>query len=153
MRAALLYLSIVWSILATVPAGAAGGSDPPPAETAWTAAADTASSSPHEPLPYTEEARIARLREVAAQHQLTSVEARHAANTQLLVGALMMVGSMLTPVITELRDESFPAFGSILVGSLGLFLVIEGTVDEQTAQRLQVQESVMESSSPPDSLR
>lgn len=94
------------------------------------------------PLPYTEEARVQRLREVAATYQLTAVEARHAADTQLLIGALVMVGSMLTPLIAEVRDEDFPALGSILVGSIGLFMVIEGTIDERDAKRLQLQEDL-----------
>ena len=95
-----------------------------------------------EPLPNTAEARIARLHEVAVAHQLSFSEARHEADTQLLTGAVLLIGSMLTPLIAELRDENFPTLGSVLLGSIGLAIVIEGTVDEQEAHRAQLREMI-----------
>jgi hypothetical protein len=49
---------------------------------------------------------------------------------------------MLTPLIAELRDENFPALGSVLLGSIGLATVIEGTLDEQIANRKHLEEQI-----------
>ncbi len=95
-----------------------------------------------DPLPGSEEARIERLHAVAQAHELSFSEARHEADTQLLVGAFLLIGSMLTPLIAELRDENFPALGSVLLGSIGLATVIEGTLDEQIADRKHLEEQI-----------
>ncbi len=95
-----------------------------------------------EALPSSEAARIARLHAVAQAHQLSFSEARHQADTQLLVGAFLLIGSMLTPLIAELREEDFPTLGSVLLGSIGLATVIEGTIDEQVADRRRLEEKI-----------
>ncbi len=97
-----------------------------------------------EPLPNTPEARVKRLQKVAAAHQLSFAEARHAADSQLLTGAILLITSMLTPLIAEVRDENFPTLGSVLLGSIGFAIVIEGTVDEQEASRAQLREMIEE---------
>jgi hypothetical protein len=97
-----------------------------------------------DPLPYTEAARVEHLKAVAAAHQLTPSEARHQADTQLFVGALVLISSLLTPLIAEIRDEDFPALGSVLIGSIGLAVIIEGSLDEQDANRIRGQATIQE---------
>lgn len=108
----------------------------------WQCLPHVALATSEEPLPRTEAARVARLHAVAEAHQLSFSEARHEADTQLLVGAFLLIGSMLTPLIAELRDEDFPALGSVLLGSIGLATVIEGTLDEQVADRKRLEEQI-----------
>ncbi len=155
MRAVMVWVSVVSWLLGTSVA-VARPVDAPKAAPARKVAGDQF-AGPQAPVPgisapgssasaaslrFTEAARIERLRAVAASHRITSIEARHAADSQLLVGALIMVASMLTPVFAELRDEDFPAYGSILLGSIGLFVVIEGSIDEQQVQQLQIRETL-----------
>jgi hypothetical protein len=95
-------------------------------------------------LPSTEAARVERLKAVAAAHQLTLSEARHQADTQLFAGALILITSLLAPLIAEIRDEEFPALGSLLIGSIGLAVIIEGSLDEQDANRIRGQASLQD---------
>jgi hypothetical protein len=117
---------------------------------------ERARANQQEPLPYSEEARIERLKEVAAAHTLTFPEARHAADTQLLTGALLIIGSIMTPLFAQLRDEDFPTYASILVGSIGFAVLMEGTIDEQRANRRrlkdQIEQAEMNSAAKADSL-
>jgi len=99
-----------------------------------------AASSP--PLAYTEEARVARLKEVARAHRMDASAARRAANTQLYLGATMLIAAFLTPLLAEVRDEEFAATGSILLGSIGLAVMVEGAYTESRARRLELDRDI-----------
>lgn len=110
------------------------------------------SASAQEPLPrteqellkHTEEARMQRLDEVAAAHQLTPAGARKRADTQLFLGAFIIIASLLAPLAAEIRDEEFDALGSILMASIGMAVLIEGAHDEHQAEFLATQVDIQE---------
>jgi hypothetical protein len=110
------------------------------------------------PVEYSEEARVARLEAVARAHRMDASAARHAANTQLYLGATMLIAAFLTPLFAEVRDEDFDALGSVLLGTIGLAVTVEGAYAEGRARELELDRDIREleeileerESAPPD---